>query len=181
MINPSIRRVSVATLALAAAILSGCAELRVGSFIERGMNLNRYHTYNWSPDDQLLTGDPRLDNNSFFLERLQTDVDTRLAAKGFERTTSAVPDLLLHYHASIWQQLDASALDQKKYGLCADCQPSLYDAGTLLLDFVDARTNKLVWRGWAEGGLDNAIDNQERMEKRIDQAVTKILQRLPRL
>ena len=181
MKEPLVRLVRVATVALAAAILSGCAELRVGSFIERGMDFTRYHTYNWSPDDQLLTGDPRLDNNSFFLERLQTDVDTQLARKGFERTTSATPDLLLHYHANIWQQLDASAVDQRKFGLCADCQPSLYYAGTLLLDFVDARTNKLVWRGWAEGGLDNVIDNQDRMEEKIDQAVTKILQRLPRL
>ena len=147
MTESSLRWLRVATLAVAAAILSSCAELRVGSF----------------------------------LERLQTDVDTQLAAKGFERTTSAMPDLLLHYHANTWQQLDASAVDLKRYGLCADCQPSLYAAGTLLLDFVDARTNKLVWRGWAEGGFDNAIDDQGRMEHKIDQAVTKILQRLPRL
>src|ERR1051325_9106111 len=31
-----------------------------------------------------------------------------------------------------------------------DCEPSVseYDAGTLILDVVDARTKKVVWRGW---------------------------------
>jgi hypothetical protein len=50
----------------------------------------------------------------------------------------------------------------------------------LLLDFIDARTNQLAWRGWAEGGFDGAIDNQDWMEARIDAAVGKILARLPR-
>lgn len=61
-----------------------------------------------------------------------------------------------------------------------DCKPYVYDAGTLLLDFVDARTNKLVWRGWAERGMDGVIDNQEWMEEEIDEVVTRILERLPR-
>jgi hypothetical protein len=56
----------------------------------------------------------------------------------------------------------------------------VYDAGTLLIDLVDARTNRLVWRGWAEGSVDGVIDNQEWMEARIDEAVTRILERLPR-
>ena len=45
---------------------------------------------------------------------------------------------------------------------------------------VGTRTNKLVWRGWAEGSVDGVIDNQEWMEARIDDAVAQILQRLPR-
>ena len=56
----------------------------------------------------------------------------------------------------------------------------MYDAGTLLLDFVDARTNMMVWHGWAEGSMDRVIDNQEWMDQRIDDAVTRILQKFPR-
>jgi uncharacterized protein DUF4136 len=56
----------------------------------------------------------------------------------------------------------------------------VYDAGTLFVDLVDTRTNRLVWRGWAEGSVDGVIDNQEWMEQRIDHVVTRILQRLPR-
>ena len=56
----------------------------------------------------------------------------------------------------------------------------VYDAGTLLLDFIDTRTNTLAWRGWAEGSLDGVIDDQQWMEKTLDEAVESILERLPR-
>jgi hypothetical protein len=48
-----------------------------------------------------------------------------------------------------------------------------------VLDFVDPATNKLVWRGWAEGSIDGVIDRQERMEEIIDLAVGRILERFP--
>ena len=48
-----------------------------------------------------------------------------------------------------------------------------------MIDFVDARTDTLVWRGWSEESVDGTIDNQELMERKIDQTVARILQRLP--
>ena len=47
------------------------------------------------------------------------------------------------------------------------------------IDFVDARTNTLVWRGWSEGNFDGVIDDQAWMEEQIDRAVIRILERLP--
>ena len=102
-----------------------------------------------------------------------------MTAREFEKVTTATPDVWLHYHASINQRLDANGAD-RPHGECEDCTPSVYDAGTLMLDFVDARTHRLVWRGWAEGRFDGAIDNQDWMEQRIDEAVARILARLPR-
>jgi hypothetical protein len=169
----------LAAAAMCALALAGCASMRVSSFQARGFDFTQYRTYNWAPDDQLATGDPRLDNNSFFLERLQSDVERQLSAAGFEKTTSGTPELLLHYHARISQRLDVTSADQK-YGSCQDCASSVYEAGTILLDIVDTRTGKLAWRGWAEGSIDGAIDNQEWMEEKIDEAVTRILARLPR-
>lgn len=168
----------LAALAITALMLTGCASMNVSSYVERGIDFTRYHTYNWAADPQA-TGDPRLDNNPFFHERVQAGVEKQLATRGFEKTTSGTPELLVHYHASINQRLDVSGAD-RKYSYCDDCKPYVYDAGTLLLDFVDARTNKLVWRGWAERSMDGVIDNQEWMEEEIDEVVTRILERLPR-
>lgn len=168
----------LAALAISALTLTGCASMNVSSYVERGIDFTRYHTYTWAADPQA-TGDPRLDNNPFFHERVQADVEKQLATRGFEKTTSGTPELLIHYHASINQRMDVSGAD-RKYGYCDDCKPYVYDAGTLLLDFVDARTNKLVWRGWAERSMDGVIDNQEWMEEEIDEVVTRILERLPR-
>jgi hypothetical protein len=153
----------------------------VGSFLERGTDFARYRTYRWAPASAQETGDPRLDSNPFFHERIRADVEKQLAARGFETTASGPPDLLVRYHASIKQQIDLTNVDPGNTN-CGDgesCRPYVYDAGSLVIDFVDARTDKLVWRGWSEESVDGAIDNQELMEQQIDKAVARILQRLP--
>ena len=167
-----------AASALSALALTSCASMNVNSFVERGMDLRQYHTYAWGPADAFTTGDPRLDNNPFFQERMRTAVDQALAARGFEKTASGAPDLVIHYHASVTQRIDVNAADQK-YGYCDDCNPYVFDAGTVTIDFIDTRTNRLVWRGWAEDSIDGVVDNQDWMEQKIDEAVTRILDELP--
>jgi hypothetical protein len=165
-------------LAIATLALAGCASIRVNSFIERGTNFTVYRSYHWAPADQLATGDPRLDNNEFFQERVQTAVEKGLGARGLEKAASGPADLVLHYHASVTQRVDVGGIDEK-YGYCEDCWPSVFDAGTLTLDVVDARTNRLVWRGWAESSLDGVVDNQQWLERKVDDAVDRILRRFP--
>jgi hypothetical protein len=161
-----------AAVALASVTLAGCATMNVSSYVERGVDLGRYRTFQWAPADQLATGDPRLDNNPFFQERVLSAVERELARKGLEKTTGT-PDFLLRYHASVKQEIMLSGGDGRDGA-------DVYDAGTLLIDFVDARTNRLLWRGWAEGTIDGVIDDQAWMEQRIDEAVARILERLPR-
>jgi hypothetical protein len=54
----------------------------------------------------------------------------------------------------------------------------IYDNGTLVIDLVDAHTEKLIWRGWAER-VDPFIDNQDWMDMTIDRVVAEILKKLP--
>jgi hypothetical protein len=176
------RRLRVAGAAFAvvnALTFTACAVVTVSSFSNRGFDIGRYHTYAWGPADTHGTGDPRLDNNRFFEERVREQVDRQLAVRGFEKT-AGTPDLLVHYHASFKQQLDIRERD-RQYAPCppADCGAFVYDAGTLVVDLVEARTETLVWRGWAEGSMDGVIDDQAWLEARVDAAVLRILKRLP--
>jgi hypothetical protein len=169
--------------AILALSIGACAPVRVHSFAERGADFNRYRTYKFGPADPAATGDPRLDNNPFFNQRIQADVDKEMAARGFEKVKSGRADLLVHYHASVSQEIEVKDDVDRRYdrGYCQtdDCRPYVYDAGTLLIDFVDLRTNKLIWRGWAEESLDGVIDDQSWMEKKIDDSVKRILAKLP--
>jgi hypothetical protein len=164
------------------ALAVGCATTNVSSYIERGADLRQYRTYSWGPPDTWSTGDPRLDNNRFFDERVRAQVESELGRRGYRKTDTQAPDLLVHYHASVSQEIDARELDSPPTS-CADrdCGPFIYDKGTLFVDLVDPRTGRLIWRGWAEGSIDGVIDNQASMESQIDQAVAKILTRLPHL
>jgi hypothetical protein len=174
---------SVARLAAAAAAvgtLLGCAPVRVNSYSERAADFSRYQTYTWSPVSHGATGDPRLDDNRFFHERVMADADAGLAARGYRKVATGESDLVVHYHASVTQEIDLAAADAA-YCETNDCRPHVYEAGTLLFDLVDARTNRIVWRGWAEGSVEGMIDDQDVMERRVDEAVTRILERLPRV
>jgi hypothetical protein len=156
--------------------------MNVSSHVERGLEFSRYHTYDWGPADALPTGDPRLDKNPFFRDHLEGAVEKRLAAKGFERSTSGTPDLLIHYHANITDRIDVNRVD-RQYGYCygVDCSARVveYEGGTLVLDIVDARTNRVIWRGWAQDSVEDMLNNQDRMARKIDEAVERMLKLLP--
>lgn len=177
------RTFTALTTALALVIVAGCATMNVSSHIERGVDFTDYVTYDWGPPDNLPVGDPRLDNNPFFNDYLQGAVEKQLKAKGFDRNASgATADLLVHYHASVNQRLDVYRADQQ-YGYCyGDCEPQVVDfeQGTLVIDVVDAKTKKVVWRGWAQDTMTGIIDNQDRLQQQVDEGVTKMMQLLPR-
>ncbi len=53
-----------------------------------------------------------------------------------------------------------------------------YDQGTLIVDFIDMKENKLEWRGTGQGALDDNPSVEERMAN-IDTAVAQILVQFP--
>lgn len=174
------RPAMIGGLSLVVLALSGCATLRVNSYLERDAQFSRYRSYAWAERVEFVTGDPRLDNNRFFSQRMEQAVDMELAARGFEKTTPAAADVLLHLHARLDQRIDAATVDPIDGRCVGDkCRPEVYEAGTLMVDFMDRRTNRLAWRGWAERSFDGVVDDQEWMEATIDRTVARILARLP--
>ena len=170
-------------LALAALAITGCATMTVSSHIQNGIDFGRFRTYDWGPADALPTGDPRLDKDPFFQDHMQGAVERQMAAKGFARAEDGHPDLLIHYHANVTQRIDIAAADRDR-GYCYedDCRAGAieYEGGTLVLDLVDTATNKVIWRGWAQESLERVLDNKDRMDRDINEAVRRMLERLPR-
>lgn len=170
-------------VALATLTVTGCATMTVSSHIQNGVDMGRYHTYDWGPADALPTGDPRLDKDPFFQDHMQGAVERQMAARGFARAEGGRADLLIHYHANVTQRIDIAAADRER-GYCYDdeCQAGVieYEGGTLVLDLVDTATNKVIWRGWAQESLERVLDNSDRIERDINEAVRRMLDRLPR-
>lgn len=159
----------------------GCATMTAGSHVERGLSFSGYHTFDWGPADELPTGDPRLDRDPFFTDHVLGAVEKGLARRGL--AMSAAPDLRIHYHASVTSRLNVSRVDRGRgYCQAADCpvDVSEYEAGTLILDIVDVRTNRVIWRGWAQDALGDMLEDRGVMERKINEAVAKILAQLPR-
>ncbi|MDP2053449.1 MAG: DUF4136 domain-containing protein [Acidobacteriota bacterium] len=177
------RTLTALAAAVALAVTAACATMNVSAHLERGVNFAEFVTYEWGPPDNLPVGDPRLDNNPFFNDYLQGAVEKQMTAKGFTRAAEGRPaDLLVHYHASVNQRLDVYGADHAAGYCYGDCQPQVvdFDQGTLVIDIVDVKTKKVIWRGWSQDTMTGVIDNQERLEKQVDEGVTKMFQLLPR-
>jgi hypothetical protein len=175
-----------ATVVLTTALLlTGCATLRVSSHTDRGLVWTKYTTFDWGTADALPVGDPRLDKDPFFQDHVEGAIEKAMTAHGFARSEkTGRPDVLIHYHANVRERLDVDHID-RGYGYCAtaDCRPrvSRYEAGTLVVDIIDAESHVLIWRGWAEGSLDGVLGNRDRLGRRIDESVTQMFETLPRV
>lgn len=177
------RTLTALAAAVALAVTASCATMNVSAHLERGVNFAEFVTYEWGPPDNLPVGDPRLDNNPFFNDYLQGAVEKQMTAKGFTRAAEGRPaDLLIHYHASVNQRLDVYGVDHAAGYCYGDCQPQVvdFDQGTLVIDIVDVKTKKVIWRGWAQDTMTGVIDNQDRLQKQVDEGVTKMFRLLPR-
>jgi hypothetical protein len=178
------RRLILQVPAMAAIIaLTACATLRVSSHVERGLDFTRYRTFDWGPADALPAGDPRLDNDRFFEDRLEGAIEKQMAARGYARAAEGtVPDVRIHYHAVVARRFDVDEADRRS-GFCTGegCLPGIvdYQQGTLIVDVIDTQTNRLVWRGWAQGGVDGVLGNRDRLARRIDDSVGGMFVQLP--
>jgi len=178
------RRLAVVLSAgVSAAVLSACATMSIGSYVERGIDFAPYQTYEWGPADALPTGDPRLDNNPFFQDHVRGAVEKELARRGLRLAGAGTGDLLIHYHANISQRIEVNGCEnQYNRPTADDCQPNVseYEAGTLLLGIADARTQKVIWRGWARDSVEAALNNQDIMEEQFNAAVRRMMAEFPR-
>ena len=164
-------------------VVAGCAPMRVSSHVDRELDFTRYRTFDWGPADALPAGDARLERNAFFQDHVQGAIERNMAAKGFERAPStAEPDVRIHFHAVVDRRLDVNRLDAQS-GYCSrnDCQGGVseYEEGTLVIDMIDVRTNRLVWRGWAQDSVEGVLDNEDRLARKIEDAVRLMLMQLP--
>jgi hypothetical protein len=169
---------------VAMTMAAGCAmPMTAGSHVDHDQNFKQYRTFDWGPADALPTGDARLDRNPFFEDYMRGAVGSQLSSKGLELFTpgTGTPDLLIHYHATISERMDVNSVDRER-GYCqSDCPGEIvwYEAGTLVLDVMDARTSKLVWRSWAQGRAEHLLRDRDEMARTIQQAVAVMLERFP--
>jgi uncharacterized protein DUF4136 len=170
-----------AVLALA---LGACATMTAGSHVAPAVDLRMFYTYDWGPRDALPAADPRLDNDPYFHDYVLGAIEKQLTAVGLERASGARPaDLRVHYHANITTRIDVDRADRERGYSAGDAGAAHvieYEAGTLVVDVVDARTNQVVWRGWAQDSVDGVLDDADRLRAKVDRAVRRIFEQFHR-
>lgn len=179
-----IRLLSASTLAAIAIAMTACATIDTSSHVARNLDFTRYHSWRWTSPDTLPTTDARLDS-PFFNDHFQGEVERQMTSHGLMQThpDGAPPDLLVHYHANVSPKIAENHGDPTT-GACydEDCSVRVVEneVGTIVLDVIDARTHRLIWRGWAQTSAEGLLDQSKGLDHRIQKAVTGMFASFPR-
>ena len=112
----------------------------------------------------------------FLLNRIKDAVNTELKAKGLKVTTYK-PDFLIAVHF----ETDEKQRTYTTYGTYYQVpqrRQYQYKEKTPLLEFVDAKSAKLIWRGGAKGFFEPNM-TPEKLDTFVKEAVQKTLKNFP--
>jgi Domain of unknown function (DUF4136) len=160
---------------------TGCSPaITVYHDYDKSIDFTLYRTFDWKMDLDLESRQNPLYYNELTDKRIREAVVEALSEKGYNKTISN-PDFQIHYHIMVEDKsiatLDPSGHNYDAYWLGTAATTYQYKEGTLIIDLMDADTNKLIWRGWAVAVLEDL--RREVVEKRMKQTIARILGALP--
>ena len=178
-------RVSILVLAAA---LAGCSSLKVNTEYDPAAPYASYKTYAWVANGPGPEEAPAI-RNPIVQAQVVAAVDRELAKKGFTLTRpEANPDLLVSVHGWSQQRIEVTNYGYSyggayAYGpyrpvpVTAGADVRTYTDGTMLLDFIDAKARKLVWRGTASDTFSSP--DLGAVKRSVDEAVRQLVDAYP--
>jgi len=180
---------AVFLIALVSAWLTGCSTLTVHYDYNQQIDFSRYKTYDWLPPHT----DVKVDSLNH--QRLVAAVENTLAEKNIHKNP-AEPDFLIATHfgkekrinisdwgysyapTSLYTDYGYRYYDRYGYPISGGISVYEYELGTLIIDFIDAKSKQLIWRATAKSVITPASTPEKQTEK-INNAVKEILQSFP--
>jgi hypothetical protein len=157
-------RPALATLCLAS--LLGCASsLKVDAGWDENVDFAKYKTWAWKPDGSI--ADP------VWAKRFQDVLSDQLAQDGLTQVAlDQSPDLWAAVHARLSAEQRTMAYNSAwgyGYGAWAPIETFTYEvpAGSFVVDLVDVKLKRVVWRGKASDTISPNKTNEEREQKLV--------------
>jgi hypothetical protein len=137
-------------------------------------SFSQYHTYAWGQQQN-----PNQIANSFLAQEAQTQINNQLQGKGLKLVQETEnPDLIVVGSGGMKTQTSYNAWGMRGIGGgMSGITPQQSLTGTLIVDVYDVKAKELVWRGIAQGTL-NEKNSQKNMQL-VDKAVAKMFKKYP--
>ena len=178
------------TLFIAAAVLalSACSTLKSSSDFDPSVSFNQYKTYSWV--------EKKVDDAGYHLDglmdqRVRAAIETQLSQKGISKTDKQNADLLVNYITKVDKKINIDTFNSHfgynpyygpRWGLGGRLQTETtvreYDVGTLMVDLVDNKTGKLIWRGTVADTVREQNTPEERIQI-INHAIDTVMKDYP--
>ena len=164
----AIRVIGVLGILLGLLVVSAAAH-SVQSDFDRAFRFSNLKSFSFAVQKRAAT-DP-LATDTLNDGRIRTGLETQLRANGFRMETET-PDFVIAYYVTSKNRLnvqDYSYGPPRLWG-SRDIRVNQYAEGTLMVDFIDVRTNQVVWRGRATGVLE-----LKGVDKKINKSTEKLV------
>lgn len=180
-------------LAMLLAVFYSCSP-RVAVDRSNQTDFSKYRTFAWM-DSDVKAGQNPLYYNQLATESVENTMSGVLGQKGLKESSSN-PDLLIGYHFFVEDKTRTVAnptspiygpyLGWGRWGYAGwgpgwwgwggqQYTQEPYKAGTLVVDMVDAKTHKLVWRG----SVQNALADPSRITAQLNKEAERIVEKFP--
>ncbi|MCK4824191.1 DUF4136 domain-containing protein [bacterium] len=138
-------------------LIVGCATISIKSDYNPNADFAKYRTFNWPANLDDFTANV-IKYNPFLHKEIKRIIEEEMVAKGYVKTDDK-PDMIVVYHVTTEQKTNVTTYSGGYYGWGyhgwgvsrTDVRVDHYTEGTLILDFVDAEEEDLIWRCWATG------------------------------
>lgn len=163
-----------------ATLFTNCSPVTVTTDYDTSAPFKKYQTYALTPAAQGQSLSPSSE------AALRDTLRTELSKKGLIEKKSGKPDLAITRHAFTQDKLSIQEYTDWGYNSVGGTWPyrygyygawtgaprtyvdvSQYTQGTLILDFVDTKTNKLVFRGTGSALVGNPKSNADRIREAV--------------
>jgi hypothetical protein len=180
-----VRIIGIIIVAGLLTVAAGCGtSIQTNYDYDVNANFESYRTYDWMPVPVGDSGGAReaRERNDLLDERIRTNVDAQLQEKGLALDKNT-PDLLVVYHVGLKDKVQVTDWGYRYSDYYwgwggRDIDVYNYQEGTLMLDFIDASTKKLVWRGAGSVAVDSET-TPEKSNELVRKVVGKILSKYP--
>ncbi len=166
-------------VALLCGFLGACASKPTYMFDhDEYTDFSPFKTYRWY-DDTHPSREAEYRHYNASDKRVRTYVDAELKRKGYREATQGPADLWINYNISKQQQMRMDSFNNYPAGMYGgmgvgsygsgvtlgySSGPSVrtWEEGTVVLDILNASTGKVIWRGIAEGRLQESLTQKEK-------------------
>lgn len=166
------RYLKAAIIACVVLCVCACSAVTVSYDYDTGVDFSALETYAWQDVKRTI------EMNDLVVRRVQQAVNRELQARGL-RLVEEQPDFLITMHVHTRQRVEVTDWGGPyRWWGYGGVDAREYDEGILIIDFLDARDDRLVWRGTATGIVEPRLEPVERTAE-INSAVARLLEKFP--
>ncbi|MEA2072034.1 MAG: DUF4136 domain-containing protein [Campylobacterota bacterium] len=173
-------------------VVSGCSTLKVNVDYDTEYDFTNQTKY-------AIVHSSKEGSNTLMNDRVKNAIRASLEKKSYREVSEKEAELVFVFHVNVQQMSDIRSDYQmvgysgygygrgfggygRGYGTVMVERPSTYRwlEGSLVIDALNPKTNKIVWRGSANDELSRDSSTPDEKTKYINEVVSKVMQKFPK-